>query len=187
MTPPVGSDVEAVIVRAAAAGDAAAWRCLIEGHAERVAGYVRWRCAGLPDLATDVIQQSWLEAARCLKRFDPARGSFADWVGGIVRRVILAELRKWRRYRHRNRSLAGLPEPGQSATEAAGDAERVVRVLAELPDEYEAVLLAKYLDGCSVREIAAASGLSDKAIESRLTRARVAFRTAYSKREGVES
>lgn len=185
MTPPVGSDAEAAIVRAAALGDAAAWRCLIEGHAERVAGYVRWRCAGLPDLAADAIQRTWLEAARNLARFDPARGSFSDWVGGIVRRVILAEIRNWRRHRHR--SLEGLPEPGQSAAEPTGDAERVVRVLAELPDEYEAVLRAKYLDGCSVREIAAASGQSDKAIESRLTRAREAFRTAYSKREGVES
>ncbi len=32
MTPPVGTDAEAAIVRAAAGGDARAWRCLIEGH-----------------------------------------------------------------------------------------------------------------------------------------------------------
>ena len=187
MTLPVGPDAEAVFVRAAAGGDSAAWRHLLEGNAEHVAGYVRWRCAGIPDLAADVIQQSWLEAARCLTRFDPARGSFADWVGGIVRRVILAELRKWRRYRHRNRSLAGLPEPGQSATEPQGDAETVVRVLAELPDEYDAVLRAKYLDGCSVQTIAEANGLSAKAVESRLTRAREAFRKVYLLRQGDES
>ena len=185
MTLPVGPDAEAVFVRAAAGGDRMAWRQLLEGNAERVARYVRWRCAGIPDLTADVIQQSWLEAARSLKRFDPALGSFSDWVGGVVRRVILAELRKWRRYRHRHRSLAGLPEPVQSAMEPSGDAETVVRVLAELPEEYEAVLRAKYLDGCSVREIAGATGLGEKAVESRLTRARDAFRTAYAKSEGV--
>lgn len=120
-----------------------------------------------------------MEAARQLRRFDPARGSFSDWIGGIVRKVMLAEVRKWRRYRHRHRSLEGVPEPGRIPAQATGEAEAVVRALAELPAEYEEILRAKYLDGQSVREIAEVLRISPKAVESRLTRARAAFRMAF--------
>ncbi len=41
------------------------------------------------------------------------------------------------------------------------------------------MLRAKYLDGLSVAEIAAARGETTKAIESLLSRARQAFRKAY--------
>ncbi len=186
MTLPAGSDVEAALVRAAGRGDAAAWRHLLEANAPRVAAYVRWRCAGLPDLTADAIQQTWLEAARHLGRFDPARGSFSDWIGGIVRKVMLAEVRKWRRYRYRHRSFDGGPEPGRTPAEATGEAEAVVRALAELPAEYEEILRAKYLDGRSVRDIAESLRISPKAVESRLTRAREAFRTAFPQL-GVET
>jgi RNA polymerase sigma-70 factor (ECF subfamily) len=58
-------------------------------------------------------------------------------------------------------------------------AERVAAALAAIPDRYEAVLQAKYLDGQSVEEISLARGESPKAVESLLTRARQAFREAY--------
>ena len=41
------------------------------------------------------------------------------------------------------------------------------------------MLRAKYLDGRSVADIAAAGGETPKAVESLLTRARQAFRDAY--------
>ena len=65
-------------------------------------------------------------------------------------------------------------------------AEAVVRALAELPAEFEEILRAKYLDGRSVRDIAEALRISPKAVESRLTRAPEAFRTAFPQL-GVET
>jgi RNA polymerase sigma-70 factor (ECF subfamily) len=58
-------------------------------------------------------------------------------------------------------------------------AERVAAALGALPTHYEAVLRAKYLDGGSVVDIAADRGETPKAVESLLSRARSAFRTAY--------
>ena len=63
-------------------------------------------------------------------------------------------------------------------------AEQVARALAALPDRYEAVLRAKYLDLDSVERISAKWDESPKAIESLLTRARQAFRTAYVQHAG---
>ena len=53
----------------------------------------------------------------------------------------------------------------------------VQRILDHLPVRYGRALEWKYLDEIPVREIAARLGLSEKAAESLLTRARAAFRT----------
>ena len=58
-------------------------------------------------------------------------------------------------------------------------AERIAATLADLPEHYESVLRAKYLDGATVAQVAKASGQTPKAVESLLTRARQAFRERY--------
>ena len=55
------------------------------------------------------------------------------------------------------------------------------RALAELPEHYEGVLRAKYLDRLTVEAIANARGDTLKAVESLLARARQAFREAYER------
>ena len=52
--------------------------------------------------------------------------------------------------------------------------------LALLPARYAAALRAKYLDGRTVDEIAAAAGQTPKAVESLLSRARAAPLTLMS-------
>lgn len=162
------------------AGDAAAWRRWYDAHFDRLAAYARWRCGGLRDLADDVVQETWLAAVRALARFDPDRGTFFDWLCGIAANAARNAVRA-RRRGARARALvpaddAAAPEARESA--AAG---RVAAALAELPDHYERVLRAKYLDGETVAAIAARTGASAKAVESQLTRARQAFREAYER------
>jgi RNA polymerase sigma-70 factor, ECF subfamily len=160
------------------AGDAAAWgRWLGEAFAP-VADYVRWRCGGLPDLADDVVQETWLLAARRLGSFDPTRARFKAWVCGIAANVVRNHLRARTRHRRRNRPLADAPEPATNVPDT-GRAERVAVALARLSDRHERALRAKYLDRMSVAEIAAGWGETEKAVESLLTRARQAFREAY--------
>jgi len=53
-------------------------------------------------------------------------------------------------------------------------------VLDYLPAHYGSALEWKYLDDLSVREIAARLGMGEKAAESLLTRARRAFRDAFT-------
>lgn len=157
-------------------GDAAAWRGWYDDHAPGLAAYVRWRCAGLPDLADDVVQESWLTAVRRLRAFDPAAGPFAAWLAGIAANAVRNALRG--RRRKRTEPLSAAHEPGTDPT-VRDTAERVVAALAALPARHEAVLRAKYLDRRTVDEIAADHGLSAKAAESLLGRARQAFREAF--------
>jgi RNA polymerase sigma-70 factor, ECF subfamily len=71
------------------------------------------------------------------------------------------------------------PGSGNDAEAAA----RIARALAALPEHYEAVLRAKYLEQQSVADIAAERRESEKAVESLLTRARQAFRDVYAQEE----
>jgi RNA polymerase sigma-70 factor, ECF subfamily len=172
---------ERLLRRAVLAGDAAAWRAWYDESAGRLAAYVRWRCAGLDDLADEVLQEAWLTAVRRVRRFDPAQAPFAAWLAGIAANVLRNHLR---RHRRRARVTQPLGAEPAAAEGPCGETERerrleVARTLAELPPHYEAVLRAKYLDGKSVSEIAADRGESAKAVESLLTRARNAFRAAF--------
>ena len=52
--------------------------------------------------------------------------------------------------------------------------------MSQLPPHYREALEAKYVRGSSVRDIATALGLSEKAAESQLTRAREAFKATFT-------
>jgi RNA polymerase sigma-70 factor (ECF subfamily) len=173
---------ERAIRDAVLAGDAEAWRRWYDAHFDGLAAYARWRCGGLRDLTEDVLQETWLVAVRRLRCFDPARGTFFDWLCGIASNAARSAIRTRSRQKKRSHPLvlaAAQPAPETNATEDR--AECVAVALAALPDHYEAVLRAKYLDRQTVDEIATARGDSPKAVESLLSRARQAFREAYEK------
>lgn len=165
------------------AGDVEAWRAWYAAYFDRLAEYARWRCGGLQDLTDDVVQEAWLTAIRRLWAFDPEKGSFLNWLCGIASNSARNAVRARHRLRQRVRSLNPSDDsPSARADPAAIEkAERVAVALAALPDHYEALLRAKYLDGMTVAQIGAARGESPKAVESLLTRARQAFREAYEK------
>jgi RNA polymerase sigma-70 factor (ECF subfamily) len=173
------------LLAAVLAGDERAWRTWYDESFEPLHAYVHWRCAGLRDLVEDVLQETWLTAVRRIRTFDPGQGSFAGWLRGIAANLLRNHLR---RLRLRSGAAAvtasaRTAEPADRELERLDEAERIARALAELPDRYEAVLRAKYLDGRSMAEIAEAGRETVKAVESLLTRARQAFRDAYLRLE----
>src|SRR5262245_10092241 len=161
------------------AGNEAAWRSLYDGAYEALWSYVVWRSAGLRDLAEEVTQETWLVAVRRIRDFEPRQAPFIAWLRGIAANVMRNHLRV--NARRPRETLTG-NEPAHVDDEKREQAEVISRTLADLPEHYEAVLRAKYLDLLSVDEIAAEWDQSPKAIESLLTRAREAFRVAYEKR-----
>lgn len=161
------------------AGDARAWQTWYDESFADLYAYVVWRCAGLRDAADEITQEAWLTAVRRIAGFDPAAGSFAGWLRGIAANLLRNHFRQARR-RPAAHSLNGqLPAP----TAPTDQAERIARALALLPEHYESVLRAKYLEQQSVAKIADSCGDSAKAVESLLTRARQAFREAFAKLE----
>jgi RNA polymerase sigma-70 factor, ECF subfamily len=167
--------------RAALAGDADAWLALYDDAFAALDTYVLWRCGGLRDLADDISQDVWLTAVRRLAAFDPARAPFLAWLRGIAAGLLRNRFRlRARRDRLRPPGAAAAAAPAADAeAERRERALRVARTLADLPERYEAVLRARYLEGRAVADMAADQGETAKAVESVLSRARQAFRDAY--------
>jgi RNA polymerase sigma-70 factor (ECF subfamily) len=161
------------------AGDEQAWGTLYADAFDGLYAYARWRCAGLHDLADEIVQETWLVAVRRIRSFVPENGSFAGWLRGIAANVVRNHLRRRVLSNDRAPVPVAVRSSADDALERREEAERIARSLASLPDHYEAVLRAKYLDGQSVAEIAGERGESLKAVESLLTRARQAFRESY--------
>jgi RNA polymerase sigma-70 factor (ECF subfamily) len=174
---------ERAIRDAVLAGDLEAWRAWYEVYFDRLAQYARWRCAGLADLADDVVQEAWLTAVRRLRSFDPSKGTFFGWLCGIASNSARNAIRSRRRERKRSRPLNPEDDPHTATTDlvAIEKAERVAMALSALPEHYETLLRAKYLNQMTVAQIADLRGESSKGVESLLTRARQAFREAYEK------
>jgi RNA polymerase sigma-70 factor (ECF subfamily) len=164
---------------AALAGDEQAWRALYEASFEPLYVYALWRCAGLRDVADDIVQETWLIAVRRLKAFDPDQASWLTWLRGIAGNLAHSHFRKEKRVLTQSLANTDVPAAAAMDSERRDQAERIAHALADLPKHYEAALRAKYLDQESVADIAAAQSESVKAVESLLTRARQAFREAF--------
>ena len=172
------------LARGLAGGSTAAWRQLYDAFAEAV-----WRCVARrvgPQRAevADIVQETFLAAARSARTFDPARGSLWGWLSGIARRQAALHFR-----RKQTRPEAGGDDPslrslaGAATDElaAAETAAAVRQVLGGLSVEYETLLIGKYMDGLSLEELALADGASVDAVSSKLARARRAFREEYER------
>jgi RNA polymerase sigma-70 factor, ECF subfamily len=161
------------------AGDEQAWQTWYDESFAGLATYAAWRCVGLRDLADDLVQDTWLTAVRQIRSFDPEKGSFADWLRGIAANLLRNHFRKLRLRGRPPHSLNGHPGMPHSPADDHDLAEHIARALSQLPERFEAVLRAKYLDQKSVAEIGESWSESPKTIESLLTRARQAFREVY--------
>jgi RNA polymerase sigma-70 factor (ECF subfamily) len=190
MDPSERSWRERGLLSAVLSGDERAWQTWYDESFDGLYAYVCWRCGGLRDLADEVVQDTWLTAVRRIGSFDPAQGSFAGWLHGIAANLLRNHLRRTGRAIRRTESLNGAAATAQSTDqglERHEQAERIAQALSILPERYEAVLRAKYLDQQSMAEIAADWNETPKAIESLLTRAREAFRKAYLGQEATDA
>jgi RNA polymerase sigma-70 factor (ECF subfamily) len=169
--------------RAVLAGDEAAWRAWYDETFPRLDAYVLWRCGGLRDVADDVLQDAWLTAVRKLSAFDPDAGPFAAWLRGIAAGLLANRFR----LNGRRAKVSLTPQPDAEPADAEAlrreRAAAVAAALASLPDRYEEALRLRYLEGLSVADIAARTGETLKAVESLLSRAREAFRSAFPAEE----
>ncbi len=177
-----------------------AWHALYEAHARPVWQYVaRLMGPGAADVA-NVVQETFLAAARSARTYDPERASLGAWIIGIARNQVTLCYRKRQRQERVREAVEWLAASGQGVVRwlehrdetppqalAAAELSTLVRAaLSELPAEYQGVLTARYLDGEGVEEIAAQEQSTATAVRSKLARARRAFREAFSKGVFVE-
>ncbi|MCO5985271.1 RNA polymerase sigma factor [Actinoallomurus spadix] len=137
-----------------------------------------------PDAASDVAAQTFLEAFRQRRRYDPARGSVRTWLYGIATKVVGRHQRaETRALRARARLGPGRDAEGHAdrtdeRVSAEGLRGELAGAIAALPRGQRDVLLLVALADLSHEEVAAALGISYGTVGSRLSRARTKLRKA---------
>lgn len=156
------------------------------------------RVSGDPEAARDVIHATLLKAARKLAHFR-GEAAFFTWLCQICRREILDRSHTERRYRKHVVLIEDFPDVRAivEALEAADEmgpmrnCERtevgrlVQSALDRLPAHYGDALEWKYVEGCSVEEIAERLCIGHTAAQSLLARARGGFRIAVENAFGT--
>lgn len=135
---------------------------------------------------TDAEEISQETFVNCLRHLPLFRGdsSLWTWMQSIARHEISDYFRK----RYAKKAIHALPlsellEDAQIA-DAHETAERVKQAIHSLKTEWQELLQLKYIDGKSLKEIAAELGRTIKAVEAELYRARQAFKEAYLALDG---
>lgn len=152
-------------------GDERAFRELYRRHTPRLYQFVRRLLSGAESDADDVVQETWLRAARRLDQFRWESG-LATWLGGIGLNVC-RDL--WRRRNGRDLQWAGDVDP--PAPKASHD-ERIdlERAIGLLPAGRRAVLILHDVEGFTHEEIGQHLGIAAGTSKSQLTCARRSMR-----------
>jgi RNA polymerase sigma-70 factor (ECF subfamily) len=162
---------------AAICSDEAAFRTWYDIALPRVYGYLFARTGGDHALAEDLTQQAMLRAIRARATYD-GRAPVIAWVCGIARNLLVDHHRRLgREERSLLRVVVREVEPDRAERLAERDA--ILAALRRMPALQRAALVLRYLDGLSVRQVAAAIGKSEKATESLLSRGRDRFRQTF--------
>jgi RNA polymerase sigma-70 factor, ECF subfamily len=163
-------------LQAAAAGDPAAVRRLLDEAGAVVHGYVYARVGGDEQVAADIVQDTFLEAMRGADGF---RGDAAvsTWMCAIASRRLARHYEAERKQAEARRGLQAVPSYDDTvAMDEVAERDAVIRALGRLSTDHRQVLVLKYLDGLPVVDIAAQTGRTRVQVQSLLQRARDALR-----------
>lgn len=149
-------------------------------HFNEVYRYVSRRTGGGRAEVEDLVQETLLQAWRDLHRLRRP-SDVLQWVLGIARNRIADAARKVGRERSHEAALRALAridvqDPPDVILESREWGLRVRRAIHDLPAEFSEILIDYYLEEKTLRALAEERGDREDAIESRLRRARTAFR-----------
>jgi len=183
-------------VRRMLRGDESAFAEFFEANFGALFRFALPRLGGDAHAAEEVVQATLCRAVRKLGTF---RGEAAllTWLCTFCRHEISAHLEKEGKRPPMVEWIDDLPEVAaaldslaaaarpEAALQRSETARLVQVILDRLPQRYGDALEWKYIDGLSVGEIAERLGIGAKAAESTLTRAREAFRDAFTAARGA--
>jgi RNA polymerase sigma-70 factor, ECF subfamily len=182
---------ESDLVQAMLRGEQRAFDEFFDSYAARIAAFASRRSALDSSSLEDVVQVTMINAMRNLASFRGGSSLFT-WLCQICRNHLVDMRRKSGR-QPVSQSLDELVDKRPTAEivelidyrdpleECSDDSSRdaVRRVINQLPASYSKILELRFGDEFTVPEIAGILGISESAAESRLVRARQAFREIW--------
>lgn len=170
-------------------GDDDAFELLVRRYGTRMMAVAR-RILGNDSDAQDAVQEAFLSAFRSIDKFD-GRSQLGTWLHRITVNACLMRLRKQQRRNEQdierllpsfepNGHLADRQtdwsEPALAQVERQETRDLVRQAIDQLPEDYRTVLLLRDIEELNTAETAAALGVSNALVKTRLHRARQALR-----------
>jgi RNA polymerase sigma-70 factor (ECF subfamily) len=176
---------ERILVDAILQHDRKAAARLVAMHADAIYSYARYRLAARTDLVEDVVQDVFLVALNGLARFR-GESSLRTWLIAIARHKIDDVYRQRLREPTDGSELEGGEPPADGppldeVIDTARTRAKARRVLARMPERYSMLLLWRYWEQRSTRDMATAIGTTEKSVERMLARARARFKELWLK------
>jgi RNA polymerase sigma factor (sigma-70 family) len=168
------------LVAAARTGDHEALGRLVERWQPRLLRHA-WRTLGDPERARDMVQESWVEILRGLRRLDDPV-AFPAWAFRIVTRRCQRQFRRSAREPFEPEAAgegAAPAVPEHDTAEFTVDVSRVMQAIATLPAPQRAALALFHTEGLSVAEIAIALDVPPGTVKTRLMHARRKVRALF--------
>ena len=173
------------------AGRQAAFAEIVRRYRQPVFRLAR-ACLGDPGEALDLVQETFVAAHQALPRFDGHR-SMKAWISTIA----INKCRDWGRKRAVRRFLSfAAPIDGQAEAvvddqvaidDAAADRQeldRVTHAISTLPANLKEPLVLRTIEGLSQAETAEVLSISEKAVETRVYRARARLLEKLNRAKG---
>lgn len=178
-----GGDDDNRLIAAALGGDNGAFTQLMQRHKAPLYRFIR-RYVGDADEAFDLVQETFVSAWSALDSFDQKR-PFPVW----LRRIALNKCRDWSRRRQVRHFFFGaapleaadkLPISTAEDNDQQEELRALDQAIAALPTALKEPLLLTVFEDMSQAEAAALLGISIKAVETRIYRAKQRLRDSLA-------
>jgi RNA polymerase sigma-70 factor (ECF subfamily) len=177
------------LVRRVTRGDEKALKNFYDIYADLLYVYIKHLLTETPRTVVEDIWQETLISA--LKGIPSFRGNsrLFTWICGIAKHKVFDYCRRKKisitvhshEYINNFENLIDTNILPEDYVEQQATRRCVIETLGILPAKYQIILIQRYIDGSRVEDIAKSIGKTYKATESLLTRARLAFKSAFLK------
>jgi RNA polymerase sigma-70 factor (ECF subfamily) len=182
MIAPQLEEEDAQLMAALTSGNDPALNALMRRWSPRLSAYLH-RCCPDPATAADLLQETFVRVYQKRRSYDPIR-SFSTWIYTIATNLVRNHVRWQKRHPitlldHASLSLASPPADQRDPAETLESQERAAAVRAaiqQLPEDLREPLVLSTYEHLPHAQIATILGLSEKAVEMRLYRARQTLR-----------
>ncbi|PYJ03487.1 MAG: hypothetical protein DME25_12145 [Verrucomicrobia bacterium] len=183
-TPEPARGSVALLTRGLAAGEEEAFREFHAQYFDRIYQFLLVVARGREDEAQEALQQTLLRVVRYARVFE-CEEAFWSWLKVLARSAARDAGRKQGRYsallqRFTRRAQTAAPEGNSEEDGRLGAV--LEESLEELAQEDRHLIEGKYIEGATVRELSANLGVTEKAVESRLSRLRRELRERVLKK-----
>jgi len=190
--PSLGTDAAVITMTCGMSrGKEPAFREFQAVYFDRLLRYLLVVTRGDAEMARDALQETFLRVARYVRRFEREE-VFWSWLTVLARSAARDGGRRQRSYWRMlaDYTRAWLPVASNGSTSREDHhpwISSLDRSLEELSPVERTLIEGKYMDGTSVNQLARQTGLTEKAVESRLLRARKQLKNSLLKRLNDEN